>query len=430
MFGKTKEILLRVAQKNSEIEKLQKEVQKYREMAFLTTQGIVFLQQDGEILFKNKEAQCFSDQELLEIDSQQHEVELRDVVYRIQKHLFGTALCYVLTKYETLSNLDKKDLFLNYFSNLKDGFAETQGSLQSILLELKEILSEAIHGEKVGIEGLKLSDESLVDVQDLYTKMHNVMDLAHSLMQRSNDITSVISLIDDIAEQTNLLALNAAIEAARAGSHGRGFAVVADEVRKLAEKTQKATKEIAVVVKSMQQESSDIQSGIEETNQVASNMKVRIEHLHDAVNDYKTRSTLTKYSVRDSNNQVFCALAKLDHIIYKNNLYALVFNVSDSFNQVDHTQCRLGKWYFEGEGKEDFADTQGYKKLDAYHAQVHNSANSLAQAIKEKVQDLSEMVDQKIATMEQGSHGVVECINEMYQEKHSYFKAKKSELGV
>jgi len=107
---------------------------------------------------------------------------------------------------------------------------------------------------KVAEDGAGVVKKTVEEVQAISSTVGESSKFMETLGERSNQIGEIINVINDIADQTNLLALNAAIEAARAGDQGRGFAVVADEVRKLAERTGKATTEIAEMITSIQHE--------------------------------------------------------------------------------------------------------------------------------------------------------------------------------
>lgn len=118
-------------------------------------------------------------------------------------------------------------------------------------------------GDKA-IEGgsaVKNTLEGMIRIAQVVEKSASMVE---ELGKNSDQIGEIIQVINDIADQTNLLALNAAIEAARAGEQGRGFAVVADEVRKLAERTTKATKEIAQMIQQIQNDTHKAVSAMKE----------------------------------------------------------------------------------------------------------------------------------------------------------------------
>lgn len=111
--------------------------------------------------------------------------------------------------------------------------------------------------------GARVIEETIAGMQRIAERVREAAANVEELGAKSNQIGAIVGTIEDIADQTNMLALNAAIEAARAGEMGRGFAVVADEVRALSERTTKATKEIAAMIRMIQVETGGAVKAIE-----------------------------------------------------------------------------------------------------------------------------------------------------------------------
>jgi len=138
---------------------------------------------------------------------------------------------------------------------------QVSSAVEEMSASVVEVARKSADAANSANESGRIATDGGAVVNDTITGMRSINDAVSSsaasvqeLGKRGEQIGEVITVINDIADQTNLLALNAAIEAARAGEHGRGFAVVADEVRKLADRTTKATEEIAGSIQAIQDE--------------------------------------------------------------------------------------------------------------------------------------------------------------------------------
>ncbi|MBV5272654.1 MAG: methyl-accepting chemotaxis protein [Lamprocystis purpurea] len=144
------------------------------------------------------------------------------------------------------------------------------GAIRSLTEQINQVANNAIESAEVASRSLQVAGRGARTVRDTIAGMDAIREQIQETAKRikrlgesSQEIGEIVELIDDIADQTNILALNAAMQAAMAGDAGRGFAVVADEVQRLAERSRNATKQIEVLVRTIQADTNEAVSSME-----------------------------------------------------------------------------------------------------------------------------------------------------------------------
>ena len=319
------------------------------------------------------------------------------------------------------------------FSHLHE--LNTDNLLHNLKLIQRDLLRVSEHMEEV--EGIaesnvgvaSRSQEAVGAIGDslnaIGARIQGMADAVNTLNAESTEVAEALDLISDIADQTSLLALNASIEAARAGEQGRGFAVVADEVKALSERTKKATEEIVSTIGRFRSRVSNMTSEAEATRGLAAGISERVGEFRTSFDEFAGSAQTTIARLGHAKDRSFGALVKVDHVVFKQNGYTAISKGTGSDSaqavKVDHTGCRLGKWYYEGQGRERFSMTPSYRTLEQPHARVHGNIHQALAFMEQDWEHDDQVRDALVGHLEnaeKASVEVVELIDRMIDEKH------------
>lgn len=295
-----------------------------------------------------------------------------------------------------------------------ESLAQVEGIRQTVLESFMNIQSESESVEQIN-ELFDVSTSSLNDIASsmsgLNIKMSGMAENISGLSDKADHINKFVSTITSISDQTNLLALNAAIEAARAGDAGRGFSVVADEVRSLATETNKSASEVADLVGNIISSTKTAVESAEDVKHNNETLSLGVNTLNENYGSIVTSSNKMKSTIAESAHRTFIQTVKLDHIVWKSEVYAVIHGISNksATEFASHKSCRLGQWY-DTSGMQKYANVNAFRSLDQPHAEVHNEG---VKALEAFAQGNKDYTIQALEKMEKASERVMACLDEL-----------------
>ncbi len=219
-------------------------------------------------------------------------------------------------------------------------------SLEETAAALDEITANVSNSSKRAEEARTVAIQANDSARQSGAVVANAVDAMSKIEQSSNQISSIIGVIDEIAFQTNLLALNAGVEAARAGEAGKGFAVVAQEVRELAQRSAQAAKEIKDLIRNS---SGEVQNGVKLVSQTGEALKT-IEGYIVTINQHMDSIATSAREQSVGLSEVNTAVNQMDQVTQQNAAMVEETNAAGATLAMEATRLKelVGQFQFGG----------------------------------------------------------------------------------